>query len=156
MPVQKLKRYLDENEVAYETISHDQAMTAQHAAGSAHISGRELAKTVMVKLDNRLAMAVVPAPDMVSPGRLGRVAGASDVEIATEEEFGDVFPDCELGAMPPFGNLWGLDVYVDERLRADERIAFAAGSHSELVQLAYADFERLVGPTVARITARDA
>jgi Ala-tRNA(Pro) deacylase len=156
MPVRKLTEYLDSNGVAYDTIEHSPAMTAQHAAGRAHIAGREVAKTVMVRLDARLAMAVVAAPDLVSPGKLGRAARVQSVEIAGEEDFGGRFPECELGAMPPFGNLWGLDVYADERLREDDRIAFAGGTHSELVQIPWRDFERLVAPRVAPIATREA
>ena len=154
MPVQKLKRFLDENQIRYVTISHSRAYTAQQVADSAHISGKELAKTVMVKLGGRMVMAVLPAPDKVSIDRMKAVTGEQDVAIATENEFEGLFPNCEVGAMPPFGNLWDIDVFVDQRLREDEKIAFNAGTHTELVQLAYADFERLVNPTVAHISTR--
>ena len=153
MPVQKLKRFLDENDVKYVSISHSQAFTAQEVAASAHVPGKELAKVVMVKLDGELAMAVLPAPSQVNLEALRRVAGADEAELAGEEEFEELFPDCEVGAMPPFGNLWDVEVYADEDLREDEEIAFDAGSHTELVRLSYADFERLVEPTVADITA---
>lgn len=153
MPVQKLKRFLDENDVEYVSISHSQAFTAQEVAASAHVPGGELAKVVMVKLDGELAMAVLPAPSLVDLEALGEVAGADEVELAGEEEFEEIFPDCEVGAMPPFGNLWDLEVYADEALRNDEEIAFDAGSHTELVRMAYRDFERLVQPTVGDITA---
>ncbi len=154
MPVDKLKKFLDDQHVKYVTIKHSRSYTAQEVADSAHIAGREMAKTVMVKLGDRMAMAVLPAPDMVSIERLRAVTGVKDIEIATENEFSGSFPNCEVGAMPPFGNLWGMAVYVDERLREDERIAFNAGTHTELVQLAYSDFERLVQPTVAHISTR--
>jgi Ala-tRNA(Pro) deacylase len=154
MPVEKLKRFLDENHVKYVTISHSRAYTAQEVADSAHIAGKEMAKTVMVKLRDRIAMAVVPAPDMVSIERMQAVTGEQQVAIATEQEFAGLFPNCEVGAMPPFGNLWELDVFVDQRLREDEQIAFNAGSHTELVRLAYGDFERLVEPTIAHISTR--
>jgi len=156
MPVQKLKRYLDDNQVRYVTITHSRAYTAQEVANSAHIAGKELAKTVMVKLGGKVAMVVLPAPDRVSMDRLRMITGEKDVAIATEREFEDIFPNCEVGAMPPFGNLWGVDVFVDQRLREDERIAFNAGNHTELVQMAYADFERLVQPTVAQFSTRAA
>lgn len=154
MPVDKLKTFLDEHHIKYVAITHSRSYTAQEVADSAHIAGKELAKTVIVKVGDRLAMAVLPAPDMVSIERLRAVTGTRDIEIATENEFSGIFPNCEVGAMPPFGNLWDMDVFVDQRLREDERIAFNAGTHTELVQLAYSDFERLVRPTVAHISTR--
>jgi len=153
MPVQKLKDFLDANGVRYVTIVHSKAFTAQETAASAHIKGKELAKTVMVKLDGKMAMAVLPASFPLDLNLLRQAAGGSQVELASEKEFRDLFPDCEAGAMPPFGNLYGMDVFVAERLAGDEQIAFNAGSHTELVQLAYADFERLVKPTVARFVS---
>ena len=144
MPLKKLKDFLDSHHVNYTVISHSPAYTAQEIAGSAHIPGKELAKTVMVKLDGRMAMAVLPATHKVDFDLLKKVAGVRKAELASEQEFKDLFPDCDLGAMPPFGNLYGLDVYVAERLAEDEEIAFNAGSHTELVRLAYQDFEKLV------------
>lgn len=152
MPVAKLTEFLEEKQVHYDTIPHSTAFTSQEAAAAAHIRGREVAKTVMVKLDGEMAMAVLAAPDHVSLDRLKQVSGARAVELATEEEFRDLFPNCEPGAMPPFGNLWDMQVFVDQRLREDERIAFAAGNHHELVRLAYGDFERLVNPAVAELS----
>lgn len=149
-----LKQFLDENHVHYVTLDHPQAFTAQEVAASAHIPGKEMAKTVMVKLDGELAMAVLPAPDHVSLRRLREATGAHDTELADEEDFRGRFPDCEVGAMPPFGNLWGVPVFVDQRLREDELIAFNAGNHTELVQLAYTDFEELVHPTVLNLSTR--
>ena len=148
MPVNRLRRYLEEHHVKYVTISHSPAFTAQEIAASAHIPGKELAKTVMVKLDGKLAMAVLPAPEKVSASRLREATGAREGELASERDFAELFPNGEVGAMPPFGNLWGLDVFVDRRLREDEHIAFNAGSHTELVRLPYADYERLVNPVI--------
>jgi len=148
MPARKLKEFLDEEGVRYVTIGHSPAFTAQEIAASAHISGRELAKTVMVKIDGAIAMAVLPASSSVDFDLLKAAAGAQAVELAGEEEFRDLFAGCEVGAMPPFGNLYGMAVYADEGLAEDEEIAFNAGSHKELVKLAYADFARLVEPTV--------
>lgn len=155
MPVEKLKRFLEEEGVEYETLSHDEAYTAQEVAASAHVPGKELAKTVMVKVDGAMAMVVLPADDRVDLDLVREAAGAGDVELAGEDEFAGEFPNCEPGAMPPFGNLWGMDVYADSRLAEDERIAFNAGSHTELVRLAYADFERLVAPRVAHVSTRE-
>jgi Ala-tRNA(Pro) deacylase len=154
MPMKRLKEYLDEHDVQFVSIPHSQAFTAQEIAAAAHVPGKELAKTVMVKLDGELAMAVLPAPDQVSVARLREITGAKSVEVAAEEDFADRFPGCEPGAMPPFGNLWELDVFVDQRLREDEDIAFNAGSHTELLKLSYADFERLVNPVVGTFSTR--
>jgi Ala-tRNA(Pro) deacylase len=154
MPTSQLKEFLEKNEVAFDTISHAQAFTAQETAAAAHIAGKEMAKTVVVKIDGEFALVVLPAPDWVSIDRLRSVTGAKSVEIASEDEFREMFPDCEVGAMPPFGNLWGLTVFVDERLREDEQIAFNAGSHTEVMKLAYGDYERLVEPVVAKLSSR--
>lgn len=150
MPVRKLIQHLDENQVKYVTIRHSMAYTAQEIAESAHIPGEQIAKTVMVRLDGEIAMAVLRGTDKVDLDLLRGAAGATRAALATEEEFQGLFPQVEPGAMPPFGNLYGLPVYVDEALSRDLRIAFNAGSHTELVQLAYADFARLVQPRVAR------
>ncbi len=152
MPVKKLKSFLDSHNIEYVTISHSPAYTAQRIAELTHTPGKELAKTVIVKLDDRFAMAVVPASHRVDIDYLKRGVHANRVTLATEAEFADLFPDCELGAMPPFGNLYDMDVYVAEALTEDTEIAFNAGSHTELVRLAYEDFARLVKPTVIPLT----
>ena len=151
MPVKKLKEFLDGQGVKYVSINHSAAYTAQEIAASAHVHGKELAKTVMVTLDGRMAMAVLPASRKISFDLLRAASGAEDAQLAGEQAFGDLFPGCEVGAMPPFGNLYGMEVYVSKLLAADEEIAFNAGSHTELIRLAYKDFERLVGPKVAKI-----
>jgi Ala-tRNA(Pro) deacylase len=154
MPVKRLRQFLDDHKVRYVTISHSAAFTAQEIAATAHIPGKELAKTVMVKIDGKLAMAVLPASRQVDFELLKQVTGSSDVQLATEREFEKTFPGCELGAMPPFGNLYGMEVFVAHSLAEDEDIAFNAGSHTELIRLAYSDFERLVKPRVLSFTAR--
>lgn len=150
MPIPALKDFLDRNGVRYAIIAHSPAFTAQQIAARAHISGRELAKTVMVKIDDRLAMAVLPASQKVDLQELQQALGARRIEIAKEEEFRSRFPGCDLGAMPPFGNLYGMDVYVADSLAEDEEIAFNAGTHTELLKLAFDDFTRLVHPTLGR------
>ncbi len=152
MPAQKLKEFLDGRNVEYITISHSPAYTAQRIAELTHIPGKELAKTVIVKLDGRFAMAVLPASHRVDLDYLKRGVKAENVEVASEAEFKDLFPDCEVGAMPPFGNLYDMDVYVAEKLSKDEEIAFNSGSHTELVKLSYQDFENLVSPKVIPLT----
>jgi Ala-tRNA(Pro) deacylase len=153
MPVTKIKEYLDGQNVKYVTISHSPAYTAQEIAASAHIPGKELAKTVMIKVDGRMAMAVLPASMHVDFGLLREACGATTVELATEQEFENMFPGCELGAMPPFGNLYDMDVFVAEDLSEDEEIAFNACSHTELIRMKYRDFEDLVSPVVVRFAA---
>ena len=152
MPTQRLKDFLDSNKVKYVTCSHSQAFTAQEVAASAHIPGKQLAKTVMVTLDGTMAMAVLPATDHVDLRALKKAAKVKKVELATEREFKDLFPDCEIGAMPPFGNLYDLKVYVATNLTDDEEIAFNAGSHTELIRMAYGDFEKLVAPQVVDLS----
>ncbi|NLX03913.1 MAG: YbaK/EbsC family protein [Phycisphaerae bacterium] len=148
MPVRKLKEFLDEHDVRYVSVSHSPAYTAQEIAASAHIPGREVAKTVMVKIDGQLAMVVLPATRQVDFSLLKDVTGAQNVELADEQEFKDAFPQCEPGAMPPFGNLWDVKVFVMDDLAEDEEISFNAGSHTELIRIRYDDFERLVNPVV--------
>jgi Ala-tRNA(Pro) deacylase len=152
MPVKKLKEFLDREKVKYVTIVHSAAFTAQEVAAAAHVSGKDLAKTVILHLDGRIAMAVLPANRKIVMEDLRAVSGATKVSFATEEEFQKLFPDCDIGAMPPFGNLYGMEVFVAEALAADEHIAFNAGSHTELIKLAYQDFARLVKPKVAAFT----
>jgi Ala-tRNA(Pro) deacylase len=152
MPATNLKDFLDDNKVKYVIITHSPAYTAHEIAASAHIPAKELAKTVMVKIDGKMAMAVVPSSHRVVLDALQDATGAKKIELATEDEFRDMCPGCALGAMPPFGNLYGLPVFVSHRLREDEHIAFNAGTHTELIKLAYADFERLAKPKVLNFT----
>lgn len=154
MPVKRLREYLDSHEVKYVVLSHSPAYTAQEIARAAHIPGQEMAKTVMVRLDDELVMIVMPAPAKIRFDILRRASGAIQVELAREKDFADLFPGCELGAMPPFGNLYEVPVIVDEALAEDEDIFFNAGTHTELIRMKYADFEALVKPTVMRTTER--
>jgi len=148
MPVKKLKDFLDSNNIKYVVISHSTAYTAQEVAASSHIPGKEMAKTVIVKIDDKMTMVVLPASYKVDFDLFKEAVGADNIELADEYEFKDMFPECEVGAMPPFGNLYGMDVYLAENLLDQEEIAFNAGSHTELIKLAYKDFERLVKPKV--------
>ena len=148
MPLSKLRKFLDSHHIKYLVISHSRAYTAQGVAALAHVSGKQLAKTVIIKIDGMLAMVVVPASLHVDMARLRKVTGALTVELATEGEFRDAFPDCELGAMPPFGNLYDMRVYADVTLADFEEITFTAGTHRELVRMNWGDMLRLVNPTV--------
>jgi len=153
MPLASLTEYLDKHSVKYIVISHSPAYTAQGIAALSHIPGKELAKTVVVKLDGQLTMAVLPASFRVDVGLLKKATNAKRAELASETEFRDRFPECETGAMPPFGNLYGIDVIADESLAKDKEIAFNACSHRELIRLAWDDFERLAKPKVTRFAA---
>lgn len=153
MPIKKLKEYLDKNRIKYVAVSHSKAYTAMEIAASAHISGKELAKTVMVKIDGKMAMAVLPASQKVDFDLLKKALMAKQVEIASEGEFKNLFPECELGAMPPFGNLYGLDIYVAKSLAEDEDIVFNAGSFTELIRLSFQDYEKLVMPKVLKFSS---
>ena len=153
MPLKKLRDFLDSKNIKYVTINHSRAYTANEIAATAHIPGKELAKTVMVKIDGKMTMTVLPAYCKINFELLQEAAGASNVELSSEQEFQDMFPGCEIGAMPPFGNLYGMEVLVDKSLCEDEEIAFNAGSHTELIRLSYKDFEGLVKPKVVKFSS---
>jgi Ala-tRNA(Pro) deacylase len=143
-----VRDYLNFHHIKYFSILHSPAFTAQEAAASAHISGRNLAKTVILKIDGYLAMVVVPASEKVDLDRVRSAVNADEVRLATEEEFRRMFPDCELGAMPPFGELYGLPVYAAEEIADYREFVCNAGSHSELIDIAYRDFEQLTHPVL--------
>ncbi|MBI2087414.1 MAG: YbaK/EbsC family protein [Deltaproteobacteria bacterium] len=150
MPIlRRLKEVLDQAKVSYEVYNHPQAFTAQEIAARQHMSGKEMAKVVILKADDSYVMAVVTASNLVSLRKARAAIGAQSVSLATEAEFASLFPGCEIGAMPPFGNLFGLRVYVDTALEKDETIFFNAGNHIQTVRLKYADFKELVKPNVA-------
>jgi Ala-tRNA(Pro) deacylase len=153
MALSSLMEYLDKHNVKYVVITHSPAFTAQGVAGMAHIPGKELAKTVMVKLDGRLVMAVLPALLHVDLALLKNATKAGTAAVAAEDEFRFRFPECETGAMPPFGNLFGMTVFADESLTKDKEIAFNAGSHRELIRMSWEDYRKLAEPKVTRIGA---
>jgi Ala-tRNA(Pro) deacylase len=152
MPAKKLKEYLDNQNIEYVSIYHSAASTSQRIAATSHIPGKELAKTVMVKVDGKMAMAVLPASHNINFELFKKLAKAEKVELTTELAFVNLFPDCEVGAMPPFGNLYGMDVYVAEILSEDEEISFNAGTHTELIRMAYKDFVKIVNPKTGNFT----
>ncbi len=147
--LKRLKDYLDDNGVKYKTISHSPAYTAQEIAALVHVPGKELAKTVIVKSEDGHAMVVLPASRKINFEALKNVMSKSRIELAEEDEFANMFPDCELGAMPPFGNLYNMPVYVAKALSEDEEIVFNAGTHTDVIKMSYEDLERLVKPVVA-------
>ena len=150
----KLKSYLDDEQVQYHVLAHHERFTSAEIAQALHVPGRMLAKVVVVKADDRTLMVALDANTRVDLTALGEAIGAVSVELASEEEMERQFPDCEVGAMPPFGNLYDLPVVVDTALAQDEEIVFEAGNHHEAIKLAYADFDRLVHPTVAAVGMR--
>jgi len=152
MPAKILKEFLNRHHTKYVSIQHSPAYTAQEVAALAHVSGRDMAKTVIVKIEGQLAMVVLPATRKVALSDLREELGIEHATLATEEEFKTRFPDCEPGAMSPFGNLYGMDVFVAPSLAPEETIAFTAGTHTEVIQMAYADFERLVQPKMVCCT----
>ncbi|HKL16663.1 MAG TPA: YbaK/EbsC family protein [Balneolaceae bacterium] len=156
MPVSKLTDYLDENDIKYVTVNHSKAFTAQEVAASAHIPGRRMAKPVMVNADGDLKMVVLPSTHDLDFDALKNTLNASDVELASESDFKNLFPDCELGAMPPFGNLYDIETIVSEELTGDVEIAFNAGSHNEVIKMAYRDFETLVEPEIMSVGVKQA
>lgn len=152
MPARRLKEYLNTHQIKYVSIQHSPAYTAQEVAASAHVSGRDFAKTVIVKIEEAPVMVVLPANRKVVLADLREILGADKARFATEEEFQKLFPDCEIGAMPPFGNLYGIEVCVAPSLAQETEIAFNAGTHTEIIKMAYRDFAQLVKPKVANFT----
>jgi len=145
-----ISQFLTSQHIPYQSYTHSRAYTAQGIAQAQHLSGKRLAKVVMVVANDKdMIMAVLPASHRVDLQRLSQVLKTNRIRLATEEEFKDVFPECELGAMPPLGNLYHLDVWMDETLRSLPTIAFNAGTHAEIIQMSFADFGRIVQPKFA-------
>ncbi len=144
----KLIDFLNQSKVRYEVLHHPEAFTAQELAAIEHVSGRSHAKVVMVKTDGDLLMTVLPADHRLDLEKLDKIAGRQTA-VATEAEFKSLFPDCAVGSMPPFGQLYGVATYLDKSLTEAERIVFEAGTHSDAIKMRYADYERLAKPTIA-------
>ncbi len=147
--LERLEEHLKKNRVTYKTVKHPEAYTAQEIAAAMHVPGKELAKVVMVKARDRFIMGVLPASWRVDFNKLKEVLREKDLRLATEGEFKALFPDCEAGAEPPFGNLYNIDTYVDQSITGDEHIFFNAGNHYEAVAMTYRDYAILVKPKVA-------
>lgn len=152
MPIGRLRKYLDDNKIKYVIKSHSIAYTTPEIAALSHVPGKELAKTVIVKINGKTAMAVLPASYRINFDEFKQAVGTKDIALATEEEFETLFEDCELGAMPPFGNLYDMNVYVAESLTEDDEITFNACSHKELIQMSYKDYEKLVHPIIIKFS----
>jgi Ala-tRNA(Pro) deacylase len=155
MPVsERLVHFLEEQHVPFVTIPHARAYTAQEIAASIHVPGQEVAKTVIVQADEKLYMIVMPATRRADLVQLKKALGVKKIRLATEAEFEGIFPECEVGAMPPFGNLYRIPVVVDESLKKDREIVFNAGSHTETVKMGFDEFVELVQPIFASFTER--
>jgi Ala-tRNA(Pro) deacylase len=149
MPLkQKLKDFLDENHVKYVTMIHSKAYTSQEIAAVLHVPGKMFAKTVILKSENGFQMAVLPATHKVNFDLFKQVSHNKEIKLATEEEFESLFPKCEIGAMPPFGNIYNLPLYVDSELTKDTDICFNATTHSEVIKMKYEEYERLAKPVI--------
>ena len=138
---------LNESKVRYEILHHPEAVTAQRIAQAEHVKGRHHAKVVMIKSGEERLMAVLPADHQIDLEKVGKVIGKT-ASLDSEKEFKSLFPDCAIGAMPPFGNLYGLPTYVDKNLAAQDYIVFEAGTHSDAIKLSYRDYEKIVKPQV--------
>lgn len=144
----RLKDYLDKENVTYQHEVHRTAYTAQEVAAEEHVPGKIVAKVVVIKIEDQFAMAVLPATERVDLAALKAALATQEIRLATEFEFTGLFPDCDVGAMPPLGNLYGLPVYVEEALTADSEIVFNAGTHQDTIRMKYADFARLAQPRI--------
>lgn len=154
MICERLKKFLDEKGVAYTVIRHSEAFTAQEIAAAMHVHGKELVKVIIVKSGDRYYMCALPASYRVDMGKLKNVLDVKDLRLATEEEFSNLFSDCEVGAMPPFGNLYKMDTHMDRVVTENEEIVFQAGDHMEAIKMRYSDYAELVRPIVADFTVK--
>ncbi len=154
MPLNRLTNYLDEQNKKYVVVKHSTAFTAQEVAASAHIPGKDMAKTVILKVDGDMKMVVLPSTHEVDFEAIKEALNADNVELASEDEFEHLFSDCELGAMPPFGHFYDMDTLVAEALTEDTEIAFNAGTHRELIKMSYSDFEELAKPQILPVGVR--
>ena len=151
MPLKRLRTFLDQKGVKYIQQTHLTAYTAAGVASVSHVKGKEMAKAVMVLADDKLVMLVVPANTHIRLKQAKSALKARQVFLASEADFAHIFPDCEVGAMPPFGNLYGVPVFVDEALTRDKEIVFNAGNHRETIRMSYAEYERVVEPQIVNV-----
>lgn len=151
---QQLERYLGDQQIAYQIQHHPLAFTAQKIAEYEHISGKQVVKSVIVHADGKPALLVLSAASRVDLNKVQEHLGAQEVRLAREDEFRMLFPDCEVGAMPPFGNLYNIPIYVEKDLARQETIVFPIGTHTETMSLKYEDFERLAQPTVCEFALK--
>ncbi len=155
MPAQKLKKLLDDSDIKYVSINHSPAYTARETAASTLVPRREFAKTIIVDLEGEKVMAVVPASRHVNVAAVVQLAGAQSGHLATEEEFRTLFPDCEVGAMPPFGTLYDMRVFFDEMVKEVDDICFNAGSHGQIICMECDDYLALERPVIGDIAVKE-
>lgn len=148
----RLQRFLDDQSIQYRVLEHPETFTTMEMAQALHVPGKEMAKVVITRADGNFLMAVLPACYKVDLGALADATGAEDVDLANEGEIRGLFPDCEVGAMPPFGNLYGLPTYVDRHLSEDSEIVFEGGNHHEAIRVTYSDYERAAHPIVVNVS----
>jgi Ala-tRNA(Pro) deacylase len=144
---------LNENKAGYEILQHPEAVTAQRIAQAEHVKGRRHAKVVMVKSGGEHVMTVLPADHQIDLEKVEKALG-HPASLDAEQEFKLLFPDCAVGAMPPFGNLYGLPTYVDKSLSQEDYIVFEAGTHTDAIKLSYRDYEKIVKPRVEDLASK--
>jgi Ala-tRNA(Pro) deacylase len=149
---QRIRDYLDSQNVSYEAIHHSQAFTAQEVAHSLHVSGKKCVKAVVAEADHKIVIVVMPASHRLNFQELKSVLKVNQLEMLVESELVDLFPDCDLGAIPPFGNLYGIDVWVDRAVASTEKIVFCAGTHEDCIRMRYSDFAKLTRPFVGQFS----
>ena len=149
---QRIRDYLDSQNVSYEAIHHSQAFTAQEVAHSLHVSGKKCVKAVVAEADHKIIIVVMPASHRLNFQELKSALKVNQLEMLVESELVDLFPDCDLGAIPPFGNLYGMDVWVDRAVASTERIVFCAGTHEDCIRMRYSDFAKLTRPFVGHFS----
>jgi Ala-tRNA(Pro) deacylase len=149
---QRIRDFLDSQSVSYEAIHHTQAFTAQEVAHSLHVSGKKCVKAVVAEGDHKIVIVVTPASHRLNLKELKSALKVNQLEMLVESELVDLFPDCDLGAIPPFGNLYGIDVWVDRAVASSERIVFCAGTHEDCIRMRYSDFARLTRPFVGQFS----
>jgi Ala-tRNA(Pro) deacylase len=149
---QRIRDYLDSQNVPYETLHHSQAFTAQEVAHSLHVSGKKCVKAVVAEGDNKTVIVVTPASHRLNLQELKAALKVNQLEMLVESELVGLFPDCDLGAVPPFGNLYGIDVWVDRAVASTEKILFCAGTHEDCIRMRYSDFAKLARPFVGHFS----
>lgn len=154
MTIAKVKEFLEKAEIKYEDTKHPLTFSAQETAATTHVKGREFAKTVLVMVDGKMIMAVLPASHLIDIDKLKNTLKADTIRLASETEFKSKFADCEVGAMPPFGNLYDMDVYLSESLLKNQKVTFNAGSHTEVMTLTIGEFIRIINPKVLDFTKK--
>jgi Ala-tRNA(Pro) deacylase len=155
MPAQKLKQILDQRNIKYISINHSPAYTARETAASTFVPRREFAKTIIVDLDGEKVMSVLSASRHVDLAALRSLAGAIEARLATEEEFKALFPDCEVGAMPPVGSLYNMRVFVDKMVTEVDDLCFNAGSHEQILRINCSDYLKLEQPFIGAFSVKE-